>query len=165
MGSLFHPPHPLREEGRQEEGENPGSETMNTLSTRSIALLFALAGIGSAVVFAAMLLASVAGTVHAEETYTYVFTGKATYGRQPCANATVRLQVISESGETYRNAVTSSDGSYTIAVNLVGKPNDGLSWGINAMTPDMQEFSTEGHQILMQEPSRQMDVPLMFVAS
>ncbi len=89
--------------------------------------------------------------------YTYTFAGQATFDGRPCPNARVEIRVTSEYGADIHQVTTGPDGRYSLAVPVTGKPNETLSWEIHALTPDYKEADLEGHQILREEPSIQMN--------
>jgi hypothetical protein len=97
--------------------------------------------------------------------YTYVFAGTAICQGQPCPNARIEVRVTSEFGEQIQHIITRSDGTYKTAFHLIGTPNETMSWEVNALTSDFQKVYLAGHQILTDELSVQMDLPLTFTES
>jgi hypothetical protein len=90
-------------------------------------------------------------------TYTYLFTGLATYEGKACPGALVEILTFSQFGYQVRRVTTGPDGHYTAALPVIGEPDETLSWEIHAETPTFQKADLDGRQILLSEPTVEMD--------
>ena len=94
--------------------------------------------------------------------YTYTFTGLATFKGQPMTNVRVEIRVTSEYAADIHEVTTGPDGRYTLSVPITGKASETLSWEIRGVTSNLKQTNWEGHQILTDEHAVQMVTPLVF---
>jgi hypothetical protein len=92
-----------------------------------------------------------------EKAYTYVFAGKAVQNGQPSANTRVTVHLITSDTTLVREAITDAEGTYNLTLPVTGEPSETVHWEISALTPEMKQASLEGHQILMDDSTIQLN--------
>lgn len=98
----------------------------------------------------------------AEQTYTYMFQGKAVNHGEPCANARVTLEIVTPRSRLTRHAVTAKDGSYAIALSIQGWEQEPVDWQISGVSSDLKTVEYMGRHILMDDPAITVGYTLEF---
>jgi len=87
--------------------------------------------------------------------YTYIFQGRASYRGQPCANASVKVRLITSREVFIKGGFTDEVGNYSVEMNVVGSRYEPVDWSMEAFTPDFEKVTLDGRRIVMREDENQ----------
>ena len=72
-----------------------------------------------------------------------------------CANANVRIRLVTSREVFFKSGVTDKFGHYSIEMNIVGSRYEPVDWSMEALTPDSEQVKLNGRRIVMREDEDQ----------